>query len=283
MTPQQSWIQPIENQLKEILDLPDFAWDASFSLEQFASLISSRLGISPFSIELGESGWKNKDSYFSGLGSSPISVSLQISPLQGDCFWIASYEDLETLVSWISDKNQKTLELQNPDLIKGIYRYILLITLEALGETELFKQFSPKLTKEVRPDEVGYAIDIALTHGEKKIWGRLVLSKVFKESFMRHFSKERLSLPDLSKRFPNLSVPIKLINGSFELSKADLSSLEEGDFVVIDNAFYKPSSRTGSLKMLLNETPLFQVKLKEGKFKILDFIYAYNEGTIDAE
>jgi hypothetical protein len=283
MTPPQTWIQPVENQLKEILDLPDFSWNASFSLSDFSSFISSRLGISPLSIELGESGWKTKDSYFAGLGSSPISASLQMSPLEGDCFWITPYEDLETLVSWISDKNQKTLELNNPDLIKGVYRYVLLIALEALGQTELFKQFSLKLTKDVKPEEQGYAIDVALIHGEKRIWARLVLSRDFKESFMRYFAKEKLSLTDLSKKFPHLSVPLKIVNGSFELSKEELLSLETGDFVLIDNAFYKPTAKNGSLKMLLNDTPLFQVKLKEGKFKILDFIYAYNEVPVDAE
>jgi hypothetical protein len=37
------------------------------------------------------------------------------------------------------------------------------------------------------------------------------------------------------------------------------------------------------LKVLLKEIPLFQIKLKDGKFKILDFIYAFEEAKAHAE
>ncbi len=278
-----SWIQPIENQLKEILDLPDFSFLASFPFEDFTAFISSHLGVSPLSIELGTKEWKTGDSFFTGLGSFPISISFAASPLNGEALWIVSYEDLQTLVSWIKDKNQKGIELNNPELIKGIYRYAMLVALDGLSKTDLFKQFSLKLTKDSKLEERGYAIDVALLHNEKRIWGRLILSHTFKDSFMNFFSKERLSIKDIAKQFPNLKIPLSIGNGSLELTKDELNSLEEGDFVVIENAFFKPSDEKGSLKVLLKDTPLFQIKLKDGKLKILDFIYAYEEAPVHAK
>ena len=60
-------------------------------------------------------------------------------------------------------------------------------------------------------------------------------------------------------------------------------ALEEGDFIILENAFFKPSDEKGSLKVHLNETPLFQIKLKDGKLKILDFIYAFEETPVHAK
>ena len=283
MSPSPLWIQPIESQLKEILDLPNLSFSESFSVEDFTRFITSNLGISPLSIEVGTKEWKTEDSFFSGLGSAPVSISFQATPLVGDFHWIMSYEDLQILVSWIKDKNHKALELDNPELVKGIYRYCLLVALDGLSKTESFNQFSLKIIKDNKLDEKGYAIDIALVHNEKRIWGRIILSHLFKESYMNYFAKDRLSIQDISIKFPSLKIPLCIVNGSLELSQNELHSLEEGDFVVIDNAFFKPSDERGSMKVLLNETPLFQIKLKDGKFKILDFIYAYEEIPVHAK
>jgi flagellar motor switch protein FliN len=283
MTSTPNWIQPIEHQLKEMLNLPDISFFNSFPIDDFTSFISSQLGISPLSIEIGSKDWKTGESFFSGLGSSPISISFQASPLSGEAFWIMPLEDLQILVSWIKDRNQNALELNDPELIKGMYRYSLLVALDALTKTEAFKDFSFKFSKDSKLEEKGYAIDVSLLHNEKRIWGRLILSHTFKASFMNYFSKERLSIEEISKQFPSLKIPLSISNGSIELTKEELLTLEEGDFIVIDNAFFRPSDEKGSLKVLLNNTPLFQIKLKEGKLKILDFIYSYEETPIHAE
>lgn len=277
MSPSPSWTQPIEHQLKEVLTLPNISFSTAFPFEAFTTFLSSKLNITPFAIELGSMEWKTQDYFFTGLGSSPISISLQATPLNGDAFWIMAYEDLQTFVSWIKDLNEKTFELENPELIKGVYRYASLVALDALSQSDLFKELSFKLTQDAKLSEKGYTIDVALVHNEKRVWGRLILSPTFKDSFMHFFSKERLSLSDLTKQFPHLKIPLSVINGSIELSQEELQSLEEGDFIVIDNAYFRPSHEKGSLKVLLQDTPLFQIKLKEGTFKILDFIYAYEE------
>ena len=99
---------------------------------------------------------------------------------------------------------------------------------------------------------------------------------------MNHFSKEKLSFRDILRQFPNIKIPLSITNGSLELTKAELSSIEPGDFILIDNAFYKPSNEKGSLKVMLGDNPLFQIKLKEGKFKILDLLHAYSERPVHA-
>ncbi len=283
MTSLPSWIQPIEHQLKEVLDFPEISFSETFPVTELSAFLSSHLNIDPLSITLHTKEWKTIDSLFSGLGTSPISISFQASPLNGDCFWVIPYEDLETFISWFKDKNEKTLELNNPELLKGIYRYALLVAFESLSQTDLFKKLSLKFTKDVKLEEKYYSIDVSISHGEKQIWGRLLISAKFKDSFMSFFSKDNLALFDIAKQFPTLKIPLSIANGSIELTQEEISSLEEGDFIIVDNAFFKPSDQKGSLKVLLNDTPLFQIKLKDGKFKILDFIYAFEEAKAHAE
>ncbi len=280
MTRPPSWIQAIEPQLKELLDLPNVPFSFPFSFEALSTFISSQLTVSPLTFALGSLDWKTRENFFTGLGTSPVSISLQASPLKGDCFWVMPYEDVKTFISWIKDRNEKALELDNPELIKGIYRYALLVALEGLSQPGLFDQFSLKLTKDTKFEEKGYTLDVSITHNEKQIWGRIILSPEFKESFMNFFSKDKLSFFDITKQFPSLKIPLSIVNGSIELSQEDLQSLQEGDFVIVDNAHFKPSDEKGSMQMLVQEKPLFQIKLKEGKFKILDFIYAYEEASV---
>ncbi len=277
-----SWIQPIENELKEVINIPSFSFSAAFPTDELSALVSSELGILPFSIEIGAKEWKTQSNYFTGLGASPISIALGATPIEGECFWVMAYEDLKTFVSWSKDLYEKALELENPELIKGIYRYAILVAMEGLSKTPLFKEFSLKLAKESPLEDKGYAIDVALVHGESRVWGRLILSSKFKDSFSNYFSKERLSLADITRQFPDIKIPLSITNGSIELTEDELFSLKPGYFIIVDNAFYKPSNEKGSLKVLLGENPLFQIKLKEGKFKILDLLHAYSERPVHA-
>ena len=192
MKPSPSWIQPIENELKEAIEIPSFSFSAPFPLDELSALLSSELGISPFSIEIGPKEWKYKNHFFTGLGSNPISIALQASPLSGECFWLMAYEDLKSFVSWSKDLYEKALELESPELIKGIYRYAILVAMEGVSKTPLFQDFSMKLTNESVLEDKGYAIDVALVHNENRVWGRLILSSKFKESFMNHFSKGKI-------------------------------------------------------------------------------------------
>ena len=272
-----SWIHSVEPQLKEVLDLPEISFIASLSLEDLSAFISSKLALSPLIFEMGEKGWRTKEAFFTGLGSSPVSISLQASPLEGEALWVMGYDDIKTFVSWI-----KEFEFDHPEVIRGVYRYAMLVALEGISKQELFQQFSFKLTKESPFAEKGYAIDIGLKRENEQIWGRLIFSPTLKESSMKFFSKDHLSISDLAKHLPHVQIPLSVVNGSIDLTQKELQSLQEGDFIILENAYFHPNEEKGSLKVLIQENPLFQVKYKEGRLKILDFIYAYEEVTVDA-
>ena len=65
--------------------------------------------------------------------------------------------------------------------------------------------------------------------------------------------------------------------GSVDLDAEELKSLEEGDFVLVEDARYRPSNKKGSFQFAIGDKSIFQVKLKSGQLKILDYIYDYGE------
>jgi hypothetical protein len=278
-----SWIKKIEPELKNVLDLSPDKFSIPLDINLLASQIGKKLNTEPLSLEIGNQEWKSKDSFFSGFSQSPLAVAVSVEKECGNFFWILEHSDVETLISWMKDLSGKTFEIKHKDLIKGIYQYISLVCLEVLAQNEIFESYSLKLLKDQKLPDKGYSIDVCITHNEKKIWGRLILTQELKLALSKKFSKESIDITEIAKKFPNLSVPLIISNGSIELNRNELESLEVGDFVRIDNAFFKPKEEKGSLKLSLSNKPLFQIKLKDGKFKILDYIYDYSEEAVYAE
>ena len=270
-----SWIKSIEDDLGDLLKEANALTLLPFSLEQFTSDLSEKIGIQPLSIELEKQEWLTDKNFFSGFGDFPITTFFELTPLEGTCCWVMAQEDISELVSWVKDQNKQSLELDNPDLIQGIYHYLLLTAMNALKTS--FKPSSLKLKKEATLSDKGYTIDLSLTHGEKILYGRIILSLQLHQSFHAHLSKKKTSLSDITKRFPSLKVPLSIVNGSVKLTQEELSSLHEGDFIVVDKAYFRPNNEKGTLTVLLSQSPLFQAKWKEGELKVLDFIYPYKE------
>jgi hypothetical protein len=277
------WIKKIEPELKDVLELPAESFSIPLDISEMSNAIAKKLNISPFSVEIGNSEWKVKDSFFSGLSSNPSILSVRVEKESGDFFWIMQQPDIEILISWMKDLSGKSFEITHPDLLKGMYQYTTLLALDTLSHTEAFQSFNLKIVKDAKLPEKGYAVDICLKHDNEKIWAKLIVTDQLKNAFIKKFSKDSLDIVEIAKKMPNLKTSLIISNGSIELNKSELNSLSVGDFIKIDNAFFKPSEGKGSLKVSLSDKPLFQIKLKDGKFKILDYIYDYSEEAMYAE
>jgi hypothetical protein len=277
------WIKKIEPELKDVLNLPAETFSIPLDINALSSSVAKKLHISPFAVEVGHSEWKVKDSFFSGLSSSPSILSVRAENDGGDFFWVMQQRDIEKLISWMKDLSGQAFEITNSDLIKGMYQYATLLTLDTLSQSEAFLPFNLKIVKENKLPDKGYCIDICLKHDNHKVWAKLIISNQLKNSLTRKFSKESLDIFEIAKKMPNLKTPLIVSNGSIDLTNSELKSLSVGDFIKIDNAFFKPNEGKGSLKVSISDKPLFQIKLKDGKFKILDYIYEYSEEASYAE
>jgi hypothetical protein len=270
------WLKKIEPELLEIISAERQNTRFSFPLESFASLFVQTFRLEEVQIALGVTEWRVQENFLNGLGKAPISFAIQLSPLEGAFFWIMSYEDISRLISWLRDTGGNAFHIDHPDLLKGIYRFVILESLRISKHLRIFEDLSPKILDGQRFDSVGLCIDVSLKKGEETLWGRVVVPKSFMAAFENHFSIKRSSI-DAWVNSPSVNIPLSISLGAIELSKHELQSLQEGDFVLLNTPSYKPKEERGNFTLLVGEHPLFQIKYKEGKMKIFDFAYAQLE------
>jgi hypothetical protein len=270
------WVKSLEREIVEVASERK-PYPPSFPLDVFGSMLS-KLFNNNITLSIGSCEEQEEKSFFQGLGSSPLTFSFHLTPLKGDIFWIMPLEDVKKLVSWRKDQKGEALELENPELIKALYRFTQGEILSLLSSLEIYKGLSPKMTEKASLPEQAYAIDISLSKDTETLWGRMLLSPLFQRSFTNHFATKREHLADLGD-YREIPIPLSLTAGTLELTQEELASLDEGDFVRIDSTTYHPKSRKGSLKLYLQDLPLFQVKYKEESYKIFDILYPYQEST----
>jgi flagellar motor switch protein FliN/FliY len=97
----------------------------------------------------------------------------------------------------------------------------------------------------------------------------------------------------------HLDMTLSLIAGRVLLTQKEFNEIHQGDFVLLDFCSFAPDTKKGTFSLALGNMPLFQVKLREEKIKILDFsnyyeaihmhestdeeIKSYDEETIEPE
>lgn len=274
-----SWLNKIEPEIVKAAGLSSHGMRFSFPLDDFAEKLSVNLGLDNLKIALGVLEWKTHENFLSGLGSSPVSFSLQLAPLNGPFFFVMAFEDAAKFVSWLKDEKGVPYKVEHADLIKGIYRYACLEAVSLVGSMDPFKGLIPRLTENEKFDQTSYSIDVSLKKGQSVIWARILISPQLKKSLENHFALKKPTLRDV-QNLPNIKIPLSFQSGSIKLCVEELKSLKKGDVVVVDEIHYQPNQEKGSLTVKIGETAVFQVRVKEGKLKILDYIYSYEESPL---
>lgn len=271
-----SWLNKIEPEIVKAAGLPTSGMSFSFPIDEFAEKLSSSLSIENLKISFGLSEWKTQENFLSGLGSSPVSLSLQLAPLNGPFFFLMAFDDVVKFISWMKDKKGNPYKVDHADVIKGIYRYVCLEALFLSNSLESLSGLTPRLTDNTKFDQTSYSIDVSLKKGRSVIWARLLISPELKRSLENHFALKKPTISTV-QNLPNVKIPMSLQSGSIELTSEELTSLKKGDVVLIENIHYRPSDEKGSLVAKIGQTSIFQIRVKEGKLKILDYTYSYEE------
>lgn len=275
MSDRPPWYQKIAVDLVDLLEEEGFLSFPYLPLKEIEAKIAHPFHWKDFSLSMGQMEWKNRENFFTGLGDMPVSIGVHASPLEGEIFWVMGREDLTKLISWFRDTSGNQIVADSPDLIKGIYRFMILQILDQLGKIAPLQQFSFKIVDKGQMGKTGYTIDLSLKKGDEALWGRLIFSHTLKTSYENHFAKAKSTLLDLATPSP-VSLPISITAGSFEMTQEELSSLQEGDFVITHNATLHPDTEQGSLLLNLQEKPLFLLRYKDGKVTVAEEITNYS-------
>lgn len=279
-TTPEGWIKQIETSILQSKEIPMWGTFPTFPWKEFEKAFASLFHLEDFHIALEEAEWKKSSAILTGMGASPLQLSLELTPLPGSFSFIIPLEDFIKLSSSLIDPIAGEMTFSDPFLQKGFFRYISLETLNLLDQMEIFKGLTPKLIEMPLSKEEAYCVDISFKNKGKTAWGRLICPSLFHSSFKNHYAGEwKLSTP--SHFYEEIELNLSLSPGHLSLSQEEWDSIQEDDFIFLDYCSYSPSMNRGTFQLIFDTTPLFQVKLKQERIKILDYALYYEENKMD--
>ncbi|GAB4185609.1 MAG: hypothetical protein Tsb0015_02670 [Simkaniaceae bacterium] len=274
------FIPKVESIILESQEIPTWGTPLSFPWEDFNRELKKHFSLD-IHAEPGIAEWKNKDLFLSGLGENPLLSALDVMPLSEKLFVIFPLEDLSKLSSWFVKQSEKPVGFTGATIQKGFLRFFLLKILNLLEKISFLSDLSFKVTDSPLIDmENGYSIDIALRKEEHSLWGRIIIPAAFQKALKKHYYNH--PLPLTAKQKSHIQIPLSILAGNTKLSWEQVKSLKSGDFLLLDHCSFNPETKKGSLLLSFNTTPVFQIKLREGGIKILDYAN-YREASMTDE
>ena len=276
------WIKQIEASILESKQLPMWGSFPGFPWEEFSNSLSNHFGLKELKLSRGAAEWRMESETFSGMGSSPLQLNIEMTPLKGSLSLVFPLEDFQRLSSWMIDPKAGKEEFSDPFLQKGFFRYLAVETLHLIDTMHLFKKIKPKLVDMPLSGEKAYCIDIALEKEEESVWGRLVCPPLFHKAFQDHYAGE-CSLSDWAPIYQEIDVEASITAGRVSLNQKSWNALSKGGFLILDYCSFSPALQRGTFQLKVNDAPLFQIKLKEDRIKILDYALYHEESQMNDE
>lgn len=278
----ETWMKHVESVAIGAQEVPMWGTIPSFPWKEFTSLLAESIGVKGLKISAGSAEWKKGNAILTGIGRSPLQLAIEMSPLKGSVSIVFPSEDFSKISSWTIHPDAGGEGFSDPYLQKGFFRFLCTEALSSLSELQTFQGLSLKLIDMPLAKEDAYCIDIAIEQGGETVWGRIICPSPFQESFRGHFSGDwNFSIP--STLYETIDVEMSLEAGKTSLSQEACKTLQTGDFVLLDQCSYYPNLNRGTFQLKIEETPLFQAKLKEDAIKLLDYAHYFEDNTMDEE
>lgn len=270
-----AWIRRIAPEIPELQTIPLFGNSPPFDWHHFSSSLASRFGISHLTVHSREQMWREASDIKKGLGTSLLTLPINVSPL-GTVFWIMSHEDMTKLTLFMMKSGNKARSLSSEILQEGFYRYLVLEALDAIQGMQPLQNLTLQLSEEEDPFEKAFCIDVEIDVEQKSCWGRLAIPAPFRTAWIQHFSQMPTEyVPAEIARQTLLSVGVK--TGSVILHQDEWEKIKKGDFVLLDQGSYDPHRGTGIAMLMLQTTPIFNVKIKQNKIELVDYAFFYED------
>jgi flagellar motor switch protein FliN/FliY len=263
----------------ETTEIPLFGSPPPFPLNELATALAKALETESCTLKQKKSEWLETDQLFAGMGSSPRIVPFNLSPLPGTLFFVLPESLAESLLGHLL--SQKTLT--DPVLKEGLLTHTLLQALEALNSLNPYGNLTAVLAGEAPlPEEGALASDFEVALDEGKGICRILMPKDALAAFRSHFTMETPPL-FTDKRYSSLLMPLHLEVGSTTLSEEEWQEIAVGDFVLLDRCTLPPNEGRGTAILTLGNTPIFDVRIKDGECKILQQTFIQEAPTMTEE
>lgn len=269
MTAPLNWIRRLTAALPELNAIPLFGNAPSLDWGTLSSLLSSRFGLSCH-IHPREQMWRQGAQIHQGIGSSLSTLPFSITPI-GSVYWLMSEEDRSKLLAALL--HAKSRPSFSEIFQEGLYPFVALEILDALSTLSPFSQLTLQMEGEPLSDPKAFCIDLEMTLNGKSVWGRLIVPETFRSKWVQHFAHLPTEFSPLAKSTP---LTLSLKTGSVILDQTEWEQANPGDFIALDQG-YDPHKHTGPCLLMLQATPLFNVKIKSGKVELIDYAFYYEE------
>lgn len=276
-------LKSVESGLEEVEAIPLWGTPPPFPWESFGDMLAKNLEVEKAYLSIKKAEHLPFDELTSGLGEQPSVIPFALSPLPGTCFLLTSQATKKSLVQLLLYADHKGKEINDETLEGGFFTTVLLITCGVFSHLNPFGNLSAVLEEEAPPPEEGaFCLDIELKLGKSPFNIRLAIPKGPHAAFRTHFAMEKpplLADPSLK----DLPLPLHLEAGSTTLSAAEWKQVVPGDLVLLDRCTYDLEHNRGTAQLTLGNTPLFDVRIKEGEVKILEHALHLEEPAMTEE
>ncbi|NGX47714.1 MAG: hypothetical protein K1000chlam3_01096 [Chlamydiae bacterium] len=263
------FLKTLEGAALEMVEIPLFGSPPPFPFEEFSKALTSALEIKSVKISMHKTEWLENEALLKGLGKSPSIQSFALSPLPGTFFWVMPQNTHAKVLELLL--KQKGKGLSDPTLQESFLTYVFLNVLEAFNTLNPYGNLVAALHEETPlPEEGALSIDIAIELDGETLWGRLLIPRETRASFKSHFTMEKPPLLSDSS-FSTLPLSLHLQVGSTTLSSEECEKIAIGDFILLERCTYDIKGNRGTAILALGDTPLFDVRIKEGECKILEY------------
>jgi flagellar motor switch protein FliN len=267
-----SVLRQIPGELYQLDDKPLLGFPPEFPWTTFSTGLANSLQLKNFSISQTNLQWRSATELFEGLGDRLKTLVLSVSPLEGHVWWVMPEQAVSRLMHLIlSSESQVFSENIDESFFKAFYQFLAAEVINTFEKVEFDKKLAPSVLKEVSlPAEACIGIDISISIGNETLYGRLLLSQAFRKSWTKRYTQQQQSLALTSPIADALDVIVHLQAGKVHLKPSEWKRIVPGDFVILDSCSLDSDEDKGRVMLVINETPFFRAKIKQGSVKILE-------------
>jgi flagellar motor switch protein FliN/FliY len=267
-----TWIRQIPGELYKLDEKPLLGFPPEFPWTAFSSGLANSLQCKDLSVKAIGTQWRAENELFFGLSDRLKTIALSVAPLDGFVWWSMPEQACVHVMHALLGKSSKDISIPaDEEFFKAFYKFVAAEAINAFTRVEFDNKLALSVLKETTlPNQTCLCIDIGITLANETLYGRLFLSQEFRKSWGQRHALQQKTLALSSPIADALDVVVSLQAGKVNLKPSEWKHIVRGDFVILDSCSLEPNEDKGRVMLVINETPFFRAKIKQGSLKILE-------------
>jgi len=265
-----NWLKQIPSSLLKWDEIPLLGSSPDFPWDEFSASISKTLNLSDFKIEGSDIQWREKKNFFQGI-ANPVIHHASVNGIEGVVHWAMPKDEVTSLLTKLITDTDNINFAKDDELFASFHQFIAIEAIHSISQVNFDQNLAIHLADETDlPDEAALCVDVLITVFNKTITGRLLIPSEFQQSWKKHYAPKSPHAYLQSPLSEKLDLTVHLEAGQTYLSKTEWSNANSGDFLLLDNCWIDPKNQNGSVRLVINETPIFGGKVDGGQITIIE-------------